>query len=126
MRNVGVVDAMRHVAGFTIVDDLSARDPFVRKGVHETSPFCYDWISQKCFDGAMPIGPWITPVAYAGDPSDMRSARFGRRGRHDSNPASRALREKFRCPRTGTVTVTDFRFNRPAVRAQPRRATALG
>lgn len=71
-RNVAVVDAMRHVAGFTIVNDLSARDQFIRKGVHETSPFRYDWISQKCFDGAMPIGPWITPVAYTCDPSNMR------------------------------------------------------
>jgi 2-keto-4-pentenoate hydratase/2-oxohepta-3-ene-1,7-dioic acid hydratase in catechol pathway len=71
-RDVSVAEAMRYVAGFTIVNDLSARDQFIRKGVQENSPFRYDWISQKCFDGALPLGPWITPAADVADPSNLK------------------------------------------------------
>jgi 2-keto-4-pentenoate hydratase/2-oxohepta-3-ene-1,7-dioic acid hydratase in catechol pathway len=26
------------------------------------SPFHFDWVSQKAFDGALPFGPWICPL----------------------------------------------------------------
>jgi len=61
-RNVGVGQALRHVAGLTIVNDLSARDHLRREGVAPDSPFRFDWVSQKAFDGALPMGPWICPL----------------------------------------------------------------
>ena len=57
---------MDHVAGFTILNDLSARDLTKRDDV----PFGFDWIGQKCFDTAAPMGPWITPLTRP-DPNDM-------------------------------------------------------
>jgi 2-keto-4-pentenoate hydratase/2-oxohepta-3-ene-1,7-dioic acid hydratase in catechol pathway len=54
--------ALEHVAGLTIVNDLSARDHLRREKVAPDSPFRFDWVSQKCFDGALPMGPWITPL----------------------------------------------------------------
>ncbi len=61
-RNVGTEHAMEYVAGLSIVNDLSARDHLKRAGVKVDSPFHFDWVSQKCFDGALPFGPWICPL----------------------------------------------------------------
>ena len=61
-RNVSTAEAMGFVAGLSIVNDLSARDHLKRAGVSADSPFRFDWVSQKCFDGALPFGPWICPL----------------------------------------------------------------
>jgi 2-keto-4-pentenoate hydratase/2-oxohepta-3-ene-1,7-dioic acid hydratase in catechol pathway len=61
-RNVAVEDALGYVAGATVVNDLSARDHLRRKGVAADSPFHFDWVSQKSFDGALPMGPWLCPL----------------------------------------------------------------
>jgi 2-keto-4-pentenoate hydratase/2-oxohepta-3-ene-1,7-dioic acid hydratase in catechol pathway len=60
--------ALEYVAGYTIANDLSARDFVVRDGIEATSPFRFDWISHKGFDGACPLGPWIIPARYIPDP----------------------------------------------------------
>ena len=66
-RNVSELDAMDCVAGFTIVNDLSARDHTKRHDV----PFLFDWIGQKCFDTGCPMGPWITPKPAIDDPHNL-------------------------------------------------------
>src|SRR2546425_1120101 len=62
-KDVSVDKALDCVAGYTIANDLSARDVMRREGNPPTSPFHYDWVSQKCFDGACPLGPWIVMFA---------------------------------------------------------------
>jgi 2-keto-4-pentenoate hydratase/2-oxohepta-3-ene-1,7-dioic acid hydratase in catechol pathway len=66
-RNIPEARALEAVAAYTIVNDLSARDLMKREG----SPFGMDWIGQKCFEDAAPMGPWLTPAAYIADPNDM-------------------------------------------------------
>lgn len=66
-RNISEDRAMDAVAGFVIVNDLSARDLMKREG----TPFIYDWIGQKCFEDGAPMGPWLTPAAYIDNPQDM-------------------------------------------------------
>ena len=66
-RNITEERAMEAVAGFVIVNDLSARDLMKREG----TPFIYDWIGQKCFEDGAPMGPWFTPAAYVDNPQDM-------------------------------------------------------
>ncbi|MBI1201353.1 MAG: 2-keto-4-pentenoate hydratase [Rhodopseudomonas sp.] len=66
-RHVSEANAFDVVAGYLIVNDLSARDLMKREG----SPFGMDWIGQKCFEDAAPMGPWITPSAYIADPNNM-------------------------------------------------------
>lgn len=61
-RAVDTAAALDHVAGLTIVNDLSARDHLKREKVPPESPFRFDWVSQKCFEGALPMGPWIAPL----------------------------------------------------------------
>ncbi len=70
-RNVSVDDALRYVAGYTIANDLSARDVGRRPHVADGSPFKMDWLSQKCFEGSCPLGPWITPASEIPDPQKL-------------------------------------------------------
>jgi 2-keto-4-pentenoate hydratase/2-oxohepta-3-ene-1,7-dioic acid hydratase in catechol pathway len=66
-RNISEERAFDAVAGYLIVNDLSARDLMKREG----TPFIYDWVGQKCFEDAAPMGPWFTPAAYIADPNDL-------------------------------------------------------
>ncbi|MEO8856575.1 MAG: fumarylacetoacetate hydrolase family protein [Burkholderiaceae bacterium] len=69
--HVPVNQAYDYVAGYTIANDLSAREHIKRKAVPMDSPFHYDWIAQKSFDGGCPMGPAMTPHAAIGDVSNL-------------------------------------------------------
>ncbi len=75
-RNVSVADALKYVAGYTIANDLSARDLSRRDGVKDTTPFKWDWIGQKCFDGSCPMGPAIIPASQIADPMNLPMKLF--------------------------------------------------
>jgi 2-keto-4-pentenoate hydratase/2-oxohepta-3-ene-1,7-dioic acid hydratase in catechol pathway len=70
-KDVAPERALDCVAGYTIADDLSARDAGRREKNPETSPFYMDWLSHKSFDGSCPVGPWITPVGDIPDPQQL-------------------------------------------------------
>lgn len=70
-KNVPAEKALDYVAGYTVANDLSARDLGRRDKVRETSPFKYDWVGQKSFDGSCPVGPWIVPAAEVPDPQKL-------------------------------------------------------
>jgi 2-keto-4-pentenoate hydratase/2-oxohepta-3-ene-1,7-dioic acid hydratase in catechol pathway len=70
-KDVPVGKALDCVAGYTIANDLSARDAMKRDKNPPGSPFHYDWVSQKCFDGSCPLGPWIVPAGDLRDPHDL-------------------------------------------------------
>jgi 2-keto-4-pentenoate hydratase/2-oxohepta-3-ene-1,7-dioic acid hydratase in catechol pathway len=70
-KNVPMESALDYVAGYTVANDLSARDFTLRPNVPESSPFRYDWIAQKSFDGACPLGPWIVPAKEIPDPQRL-------------------------------------------------------
>ena len=65
-RNVRAADALDYVAGYTILNDLSARDMRPRG-----RSFNVYWFAQKNFDGSAPMGPWITPASEVADPHDI-------------------------------------------------------
>ena len=69
-RNISVERAFDVIAGFTCVNDLSARDLGTQADRVGTGMYM-DWLGQKCFDDAVPMGPWITPAAFVPDPNDM-------------------------------------------------------
>lgn len=64
-------NALAVVAGYTIANDLSARDRGRRASVPEASPFRWDWTKHKSFDGSCPLGPWIVPASDIGDPQRL-------------------------------------------------------
>jgi 2-keto-4-pentenoate hydratase/2-oxohepta-3-ene-1,7-dioic acid hydratase in catechol pathway len=49
-RNISRADAMQHVLGYTIVNDVTARDVQMRHG---------QWHLGKSFDTFCPMGPWL-------------------------------------------------------------------
>ena len=70
-RNVPVERAMEHVAGLTIVNDLSARDFVARPEIPVGSPFHWDWVSQKSWEDSNAVGPWIVPLDSVPDPGNL-------------------------------------------------------
>lgn len=65
-RNVKAEDALDYVAGYTIFNDLSARD---MKPVGRS--FNIHWFAHKNFDGSGPMGPWMIPAADIPDPHNV-------------------------------------------------------
>jgi 2-keto-4-pentenoate hydratase/2-oxohepta-3-ene-1,7-dioic acid hydratase in catechol pathway len=63
--DVPVRDTSGVIAGYTIINDLSARD--LMKQQDRPPAMTFDWIGQKCFAGAAPLGPWITPAEFVTD-----------------------------------------------------------
>ncbi len=72
-KDVEEKDALDYVAGYSIANDLSARDFLRRPTVkpNSGSPFEYDWVSHKNWDGSCPMGPWIVPREDIADPANM-------------------------------------------------------
>jgi 2-keto-4-pentenoate hydratase/2-oxohepta-3-ene-1,7-dioic acid hydratase in catechol pathway len=62
-RNVSVDKAMEHVAGYTIMNDLSLRDCGTRTDWNVR----HDFMSGKSFDTGAPMGPWIVPATQIPD-----------------------------------------------------------
>lgn len=58
--DVDVADALDHVAGYTLLNDLSARD------LQFATP---QWIPGKVFDGSAPCGPALVTADVVEDPS---------------------------------------------------------
>jgi 2-keto-4-pentenoate hydratase/2-oxohepta-3-ene-1,7-dioic acid hydratase in catechol pathway len=71
-RNVSEDKALDYVGGYLIANDLSARDLSRRDGVPDNSIFRNDWTSHKSFDGACPLGPWITLARDVPDPQNLK------------------------------------------------------
>jgi 2-keto-4-pentenoate hydratase/2-oxohepta-3-ene-1,7-dioic acid hydratase in catechol pathway len=69
--NVPRDKALSYVAGYTIANDLSARDRGRRANMPDASPFKWDWTKHKTFDGSCPLGPWIVPSSDIADPQRL-------------------------------------------------------
>jgi 2-keto-4-pentenoate hydratase/2-oxohepta-3-ene-1,7-dioic acid hydratase in catechol pathway len=61
-------EAMDHVAGYTIVNDVTTRDLVFRKDMKEIGT---DWYRAKNAPGFLPTGPFLVPASFI-DPSDVR------------------------------------------------------
>jgi len=70
-KDVPLDKALSYVAGYTIANELSARDLGRRNQLPDSTPFKWDWVGQKCFDDACPIGPWIVPAGDIKDPQKL-------------------------------------------------------
>jgi 2,4-didehydro-3-deoxy-L-rhamnonate hydrolase len=81
-RRIALDSALDHVAGYSILNDISARDLNVRGDY----PFKFDWFQGKCHDTFAPFGPWIVPAWSIPDPQavDMHLTVNGRDMQKDS------------------------------------------
>ena len=62
-RDLAEADALRHVFGYTVINDVSAREVQRRHG--------QQWFKGKSLDGHCPMGPWIVTADEVADPSDL-------------------------------------------------------
>ena len=69
--NVSEADALNYVMGYTVGNDLSARDLGKRDQLPDSSSFKHDWLAHKSFDGSCPMGPWIVLARDIADPHDL-------------------------------------------------------
>ena len=61
-QRVALEDALDHVGGYTILNDVSDRAWQRRQS---------QWALGKCSDGFAPLGPWVVTPDEAGDPQDL-------------------------------------------------------
>lgn len=61
--NVSEANALDHVAGYFLANDLSERDWQIQRGGQ--------WIKGKSFDGFGPVGPWIVTRDDLADPQNV-------------------------------------------------------
>ncbi|MDR6975048.1 2-keto-4-pentenoate hydratase/2-oxohepta-3-ene-1,7-dioic acid hydratase in catechol pathway [Streptomyces sp. 3330] len=66
---VSVPEALAHVAGYTIANDLTDRATVFRRDMKAIGT---DWLRSKNAPGFTPLGPWIVPAASIADPGDLR------------------------------------------------------
>lgn len=62
-RNIAKEDAMSHVFGYTILNDITARDVQRRHGGQ--------YFKGKGLDGSCPVGPWIVTADAISDPHNL-------------------------------------------------------
>jgi 2-keto-4-pentenoate hydratase/2-oxohepta-3-ene-1,7-dioic acid hydratase in catechol pathway len=67
-RDISEKNAMRHVAGYSVGIDFTARDLFFR----EDSFFKFNFVLGKCQDTMSPVGPAVVPKQFL----DGQNARF--------------------------------------------------
>jgi 2-keto-4-pentenoate hydratase/2-oxohepta-3-ene-1,7-dioic acid hydratase in catechol pathway len=70
-RDIAVEEALAHVAGYCVANDVTARGHHKRTTV-PADAFVYDWFASKSIDGSLPLGPGITPAFQIPDPQDLR------------------------------------------------------
>ena len=68
-RHIKRGNALEHVAGVTIINDLSARDFLFRE---DWPALKTDWLWQKSFDTSAPMGPWLTPISEVPDAQNLK------------------------------------------------------
>ncbi|MGZ3667868.1 MAG: fumarylacetoacetate hydrolase family protein [Ktedonobacterales bacterium] len=63
-RHIPREEALAHVWGYTVVNDITARDIQNKAGVQ--------WFQGKSLDGSCPLGPWIVTADEIPDPQHLR------------------------------------------------------
>jgi 2,4-didehydro-3-deoxy-L-rhamnonate hydrolase len=68
-RRVSRSEAMSHVAGYVLANDITARDQVRRADVPNMGT---DWLQSKNAPGFLPLGPYFVPAAFLPDPYSVR------------------------------------------------------
>jgi 2-keto-4-pentenoate hydratase/2-oxohepta-3-ene-1,7-dioic acid hydratase in catechol pathway len=76
--NIAEVDAMHHIFGYTVANDVSAREVQRQHG--------QQWFKGKSLDGHCPMGPWIATADEVADPANLHlTCRVNGVAKQDSN-----------------------------------------
>ena len=66
-KDVPASKALEFIAGYTIMNDISARDKMVRPG----ELFFFDWFANKGNDTFAPMGPYLVPKQFIPEPQNL-------------------------------------------------------
>jgi 2-keto-4-pentenoate hydratase/2-oxohepta-3-ene-1,7-dioic acid hydratase in catechol pathway len=69
-RDIPSAEALDHIAGYAVANDISMRGAFRRDT--PAAPFVWDWLAQKSADTSLPLGPGIVPSWLLGDVQNLR------------------------------------------------------
>ena len=76
--NITEADAMKHIFGYTVINDVSAREVQRQHG--------QQWFKGKSLDGHCPMGPWIATADEVPQPQDLHiTCRVNGVTKQDSN-----------------------------------------
>lgn len=76
--NIAEADAMKHIFGYTVVNDVSAREVQRQHG--------QQWFKGKSLDGHCPMGPWIATADEVREPQNLHiTSRVNGVTKQDSN-----------------------------------------
>ncbi|MCS7059427.1 MAG: fumarylacetoacetate hydrolase family protein [Meiothermus sp.] len=67
-RRVRREEALDYVAGYVVVNDITARELVYRPDIPEMG---MDWLASKNAPGFLPMGPYLTPAAFVPDPQNL-------------------------------------------------------
>lgn len=67
-RHVPTESALEYVAGYTIINDVTARD---LQNVRAKDEEWLDWFSSKALQHSTPLGPWVTPADEIENPNNL-------------------------------------------------------
>jgi len=67
-RRVSRQDALKYVAGYVVVNDITSRELVYRPDIPQMG---MDWLSSKCSPSFFPIGPSLVPAEFIADPHDL-------------------------------------------------------
>ena len=71
-RHVSREQALEHVAGYTIANDITRRELLGRR-VNDGQEMGLNWVLAKSSPTFLPLGPYLVPAACIGDPGNLRS-----------------------------------------------------
>ncbi|MDE1854007.1 MAG: fumarylacetoacetate hydrolase family protein [Thaumarchaeota archaeon] len=70
---VARTEALSHVAGYTVANDISFRDLQFPEGWPEkTNTLGQNWVKGKALDSAFPLGPWLVTTDEIPDPQRLQ------------------------------------------------------
>jgi 2-keto-4-pentenoate hydratase/2-oxohepta-3-ene-1,7-dioic acid hydratase in catechol pathway len=70
-RRVSRTDALDYVAGYTVVNDVTVREKVFRRK-SDSPELGMDFTMSKGAPSFLPMGPFLAPAAFAGDPQQLR------------------------------------------------------
>ncbi|GLY87042.1 fumarylacetoacetate hydrolase family protein [Actinoallomurus iriomotensis] len=72
-KDIPVEEALAHVAGYTVGNDVSARamDYGYERDTDDSAVGFFDWLNGKWLDGFAALGPWLLTADEVSDPQDL-------------------------------------------------------
>jgi len=86
-KGVKAADALRYVAGYTVMNDVSERQLLIKERTNSRPrDKWFDWLNGKWLDSSAPQGPWMTTTDEIPNPQDLDISTFvnGVRKQHNN------------------------------------------